>query len=326
MPGITRRRRGRGFSYEGPDQKPVSASTRARISTLAIPPAWRSVWICPLATGHLQATGRDAKGRKQYRYHDRWREVRDADKFDQLAEFGRHLDGLRSDLSDALRGTAPTRERVLALVVQLLDETLIRVGNEEYATANESYGLTTLRRNHVALRHGTVALRFLGKSGVEHDVELHDRKLRQLVRRCHELGGQELFSYRDDEGQIRAVTSTDVNGWLHEQVGPDTSAKTFRTWGATSLVVEQLASAEPPHAEHEANDRIVAAIDLAAEHLRNSRAVCRQSYVHPEVLEAYRSGSLSEAWHDSRAGRLLSRPERTLRRVLEGSGGLRRPA
>ena len=242
-PGVRRRRCGSGWAYRSPDGTPVSARERDRISALAIPPAWRDVWICPLRQGHLQATGRDAKGRKQYRYHDRWREVRDADKFSKLLDFGNRLDAVRKQVDADLAGTAPTRSRILALVVHLLDETLIRVGNEEYAETNESFGLTTLRNKHAAVSGAAVKLRFVGKSGVEHDIELHDRKLAGLVRRCHELGGQELFSYREGD-EVGVISSTDVNDWLHQVVGPDTSAKTFRTWGASAVVVEQLATAE----------------------------------------------------------------------------------
>jgi DNA topoisomerase I len=315
-PGVRRRRCGSGYAYRCADGTSVSARDRARISALAIPPAWRDVWICPVGRGHLQATGRDAKGRKQYRYHDRWREVRDADKFSKLLEFGTRLDAVRKEVDADLAGTAPTRSRILALVVHLLDETLIRVGNEEYAATNESFGLTTLRNKHAAVNGADVRLRFVGKSGVEHDVDLHDRKLAGLVKRCHELGGQELFSYREGD-EVGVISSSDVNDWLHRVVGPDTSAKTFRTWGASAVVVEQLASAEAPSDDTEANQEILAAIDVAADRLRNTRAICRQSYVHPAVLDAYRDGSLAESWAHSRDGHHLTRPERALLRTLD---------
>jgi len=316
MPGIRRSRSGSSFRYRGPDGRPVSATARRRIAALAIPPAWGDVWICPSPQGHLQATGRDAKGRKQYRYHDRWRQVRDADKFSRLLDFGRHLDGLRRRVERDLAGSAPTRERILALVVHLLDETLIRVGNEEYATVNESYGLTTLRRHHVSVEGAEVTLCFSGKSGVAHEVQVQDRRVARLVSRCHELGGQELFSYRQGD-EVGAITSGDTNEWLHEVVGPETSAKTFRTWGASTLVVEHLATAEVPTDDRRADEAIVAAIDEAAHQLRNTRAVCRQSYVHPVVLDAYRDTSLAESWARTRAGQRLSRAERTLLRTLE---------
>jgi DNA topoisomerase I len=315
-PGIRRRRCGSGYAYRAPDGTPVSSRDRDRISALAIPPAWRDVWICPARHGHLQATGRDAKGRKQYRYHDRWREVRDADKFSKLLDFGGQLDGLRKQVEADLAGTAPTKSRILALVIQLLDETLIRVGNEEYAAVNESFGLTTLRNKHAAVDGADLMLRFVGKSGVEHDVRLHDRKLASLVRRCHELGGHELFSYRDGD-EVRSISSTDVNDWLHTFVGPETTAKTFRTWGASAVVVEQLATADVSGRDSDANDQILSAIDVAAERLRNTRAVCRQSYVHPAVLDAFRDGSLAASWAHSRDGAHLTRPERTLLRTLQ---------
>ncbi len=315
-PGVRRRRCGSGFAYRTPDGDAVSGRDRDRISALAIPPAWRDVWICPLRQGHLQATGRDAKGRKQYRYHDRWRQVRDADKFSKLHDFGSRLDALRKRVDADLVGTAPTRSRILALVVRLLDDTLIRVGNEEYAADNDSFGLTTLRNKHAAVDGAEVMLRFVGKAGVEHDLRMHDRKLAALVKRCHELGGQELFSYREGD-DVASISSTDVNEWLHAVVGPDTSAKTFRTWGASAVVVEQLSTSEPPTDDGGANDVILAAIDAAADRLHNTRAVCRQSYVHPAVLDAYRDGSLADSWAHSRGGQRLSRPERTLLRTLE---------
>ncbi len=315
-PGIRRSRHGAHFRYRNPDGGAVSHATRARISALAVPPAWSDVWICPRREGHLQATGRDAKGRKQYRYHDRWREVREADKFSRLHDFGEALDGLRQKVEADLAGSIPTRARVLALVVHLLDETLIRVGNEEYATVNDSYGLTTLRDKHAEIDGAEVTLCFVGKSGIEHDLQLHDRKLANLIKRCHELGGQELFTYRDGD-ERGSITSSDVNDWLHEVVGPETSAKTFRTWGASAVVVGELAGLDAPATDAEANDQIVAAIDVAAARLRNTRAVCRQSYVHPTVLDAFRDGSLGDQWAQTRAGARLSRAERTLLRALE---------
>jgi DNA topoisomerase I len=317
MPGIRRRRRGRGFSYLNPDEGPISAPVRRRIQDLVIPPAWSDVWICPAAKGHLQATGRDARGRKQYRYHDRWREVRDADKFSRLAAFGAHLPDLRRTLDDQLTGTGLTHDRVLALVVKLLDETLIRVGNEEYAVANESYGLTTLKPEHIELHTRSFTLEFVGKGGAEHDVTVDDPQLARLVSRCHELGGHDLFSYRDEDQDVRSITSTDVNDWLHTEVGPETSAKTFRTWGASSVVVRQLAAEEAPESDQEANEQIVAAVDVAAASLRNTRAVCRQSYVHPAVLDGFRDGTLRDAWDHSRSSELMRRSDQALLKVLD---------
>lgn len=319
-PGIRRRRQGRGFSYRSADGRPASARDRSRIETLAIPPAWSDVWICPDPRGHLQATGRDARGRKQYRYHDTWREVRDADKFSRLLAFGQALGPLRARIDEDLEGGVG-RAQVLAAVVRLLDDTLIRVGNEEYASTNETFGLTTLRPDHVEQAgRRSFTLCFVGKSGVEHDVSVRDPKLARLVRRCHELDGQALFSYRQAGGTIEAVTSSDVNEYLHELVGPDTSAKVFRTWGASTIVVEDLATGEVPEADREAEQRILEAIDGAAAQLRNTRAVCRQSYVHPVVLDAFRDGGLHDAWRRSRTSSRLTRSDRTLLRLLEGAG------
>jgi DNA topoisomerase-1 len=317
-PGIRRHRRGERFSYRGVDGRAVGRATRERIDALAVPPAWSDVWICPRRNGHLQATGRDARGRKRYRYHDTWREVRDADKFSRLGDFGQALDGLRGQIDADLAKPDDDRERVLALVVRLLDETLIRVGNDEYATTNDSYGLTTLRPDHVEVAGPEFTLCFVGKSGVEHDVTVRDRRLARLVRRCHELGGQELFTYRADDGAVARVTSADVNDYLHRHVGPDVTAKVFRTWGATAVVARALAEAEPAGDEAEADACVIAAIDQAADLLRNTRAVCRQSYVHPLVLDAYRDGSLADTWSHTRAGARLDRADRTVLRLLTG--------
>ena len=238
-PGLTRRRAGRGFSYRRPDGSTLTDPVeRARIDGLAIPPAWTDVWICRHPDGHIQATGRDARGRKQYRYHPRWREVRDADKFDHLLAFGERLGDLRSRLDQDLRRQGLPRERILALVVRLLDETLIRVGNPEYAADNETFGLTTLRRRHVDASDRRVVFEFVGKSGIDHEVRVADPRLARLVRRCSELGGHELFTYLDDNGAVRAVSSTDVNDYVRGIIGADTSAKDFRTWGGTVVVTE----------------------------------------------------------------------------------------
>lgn len=319
-PGIRRRRHGRGFSYRDAQGRPVSARDRARIDSLAIPPAWTDVWISPHPLGHLQATGRDARGRKQYRYHDTWREVRDADKFSRLLTFGEALGSLRSRLEHDL-GSGRGRDQVLAAVVRLLDQTLIRVGNEEYAATNETFGLTTLRPDHVeAVGSRSFSMCFVGKSGVEHDVSVQDPKLARLVRRCHELDGQALFSYRSSDGTIEAVSSSDVNVYLHDIVGPEITAKVFRTWGASAIVAEELATGDLPSTDRELERRIVGAIDLAAEQLRNTRAVCRQSYVHPVVLDAFREGGLHEAWLHSRSGGQLNRADRTVLRLLREAG------
>jgi DNA topoisomerase I len=316
-PGIRRRRSGRGFSYRDVDGSTVSKADRARIDALVIPPAWSDVWICTQAKGHLQATGRDARGRKQYRYHDTWREVRDADKFSRLLDFGEALGSLRDQLNADLEAPAASRNQVLAAVVRMLDDTLIRVGNEEYAVSNDSYGPTTLRPEHVAEVSGRAfSLSFVGKSGVEHEVTVRDPKLSRLVRRCQELDGQVLFSYRDETGEILSVSSNDVNDYLHGHVGANTTAKDFRTWGASALTTGALAPLGPPETEADGESHILEAIDYAAHRLRNTRAVCRQSYIHPTVLDAYRNGTLHTSWQHSRAAGRLDRADRTLLRVL----------
>jgi DNA topoisomerase-1 len=319
QPGINRRRQGRGFSYRDPRGRTVGGRERERISALAIPPAWTAVWISANPKGHLQATGRDAKGRKQYRYHDTWRAVRDADKFERLAEFGAALPELRRKVDSDLGSGPLSRDQVLALVVRLLDETLIRVGNEEYVVENESYGLTTLRDDHVTVGTGSFILRFVGKGGIEHDVTVHDRRLARLVRRCHELGGHELFTYRAADGSIGTISSTDVNDYLHHQVGPEVTAKVFRTWGASARVTEALGPQHLADDETEVDRAVIAAIDDAAALLGNTRSVCRQSYIHPAVPDSYRSGALGEAWAGSRGSTFMHRSDRALSRLLDTS-------
>jgi len=319
-PGIRRRRSGRGFSYRDVNGQPASKAARARIAALAIPPAWKDVWICGRSNGHLQATGRDARGRKQYRYYDHWREVRDADKFSRLQDFGEALGALRERVDADLERPGAARDQVIAAVVRMLDDTLIRVGNEEYAVTNNSYGLTTLRPDHVEeVGRKEFSLRFVGKSGVEHEVTVRDPALTRLVRRCQDLDGQVLFSYRDADGALASVSSSDVNDYLHRYVGTNTTARDFRTWAAGALVTGELAPREGPADERDGDARILEAIDLAAERLRNTRAVCRQSYVHPIVLDAYRDGSLHEIWQQTRAAGRLDRADRTLLRVLAES-------
>ena len=327
-PGLRRRRAGRGFSYRDAEGNRLDDDTIARIRGLAIPPAWSDVWICPDATGHLQATGRDARGRKQYRYHDDWRQIREDTKFEQLGAFAAALPDVRRTIDADLARPGMPQEKVLALVMALLDQTLIRVGNDEYRRANGTFGLTTLYRRHVQVNGSTLHFRFVGKGGQRHEVRITDRRLAAMVRRCHELGGREVFSYLDDAGELTRVDSAACNEYLRSVAGEDATVKTFRTWGATATVVEQLADApleidgEAEDAERCVSDRTVSdravldAIDVAARRLGNTRAVARRSYVHPRVLDAYADGSLDEAWQRSRRSRLLSRAERTAERVL----------
>jgi DNA topoisomerase I len=319
-PGIGRRRRGRGFSYHRADGTTVRDQRVVdRITALAVPPAWTDVWICADPAGHLQATGRDAKGRKQYRYHPRWRAVRDENKFARLLLFGESLPALRERVDAVLRHPGLPREKVLAVVVRLLDETLIRVGNREYAEDNDSYGLTTITTEHVDVGWTQVTFDFVGKGGVAHEITVSDPRLARIIRLCHELGGQVLFGYHDDEGATVDLTSAHVNQYLREVVGSVVSAKDFRTWGGTVTVTEHLGGFDPPASDRQADQAILDAVDVAAEQLRNTRAVCRSSYIHPAVLDAYRDGSLADHWKRSRSAGRLSRAERAALAVLRAA-------
>jgi DNA topoisomerase-1 len=317
-PGHRRVRCGAGFRFVDPDGHPVPPGPeRDRVRALVIPPAWTDVWISVHPNGHLQATGRDARGRKQYRYHDRWREVRDAGKFHRLHAFGQTLGDLRADIDAELGRRGPLdRDKVLALVVRLLDETLIRVGSAEYAATNDSYGLTTLGPEHVEVAGSEVRFCFVGKGGVEHEVAVSDRRLARLVEQCHELGGQELFAWTDGSGRVHDVGSADVNAWLQERTGEQVSAKVFRTWGATVVATETLAELGQPSSEREAEAQILEAIDAAAAQLGNTRAVCRSSYVHPRVPLAHAEGALLEHWAGSRRTRTHRRAERAVLSLL----------
>jgi len=317
-PGIRRRKRGKGFSYERPDGSVITdPGERARIASIAIPPAWTDVWICPRPDGHILATGRDDRGRKQYRYHPRWREVRDADKFGQMAAFGAGLPELRRVVDADLRRRGQPREKVLALVVNLLDETLIRIGNESYAADNESYGLTTLRPDHVDIEGDRLVFDFVGKGGLDHEVHLQDPRLARAVHHCHELGGQELFAYRDG-GELLDVTSSDVNAYLAEIAGTGVTAKDFRTWGGTATAAATLALGRPPESDTHAGQAILAAYDVAAGVLGNTRAVVRSCYVHPVVPESFRTGTLHDTWKRARSRSGLDRKERTVLNLLRG--------
>ncbi|HMJ75248.1 MAG TPA: hypothetical protein VK507_04710 [Iamia sp.] len=314
-PGHRRIRRGRGFSYVDRRGHVLPDDEKDRIRSLAVPPAWTDVWISPDPHAHLLATGRDAKGRKVYRYHDRWREVRDEAKYERLADFADALPDLRSavDADLSLRGVPP--EKVTALVVRLLDETLIRVGNERYAEDNESFGLTTLRPDHVEVDGGTIELDFVGKSGVAQRLKLQDARLARIAKRCHELPGKHLFSYLDDDGEVGHVSSAEVNEYLRARMGDGVSAKDFRTWGGTSVAAGTLAH---PCADDQPCDKLVTrAFEDAAEVLGNTPTICRTCYVHPVVPDGYRAGTLAEAWRGSRSTASMSRPERTVRTLLD---------
>ena len=305
--GIRRVREGASFKYLSEGGRVVcDRAVLERIRRLAIPPAYEEVWICSNPRGHLQATGRDARGRKQYRYHAQWRVVRDSAKFERMAAFGATLGRLRRRLRRDLAQPGLTRERVLALVVSLLDSTRIRVGNDEYARANGSYGLTTLRSRHVRFgSNGRLRLCFRGKGGQEHTVEVDDVRLARFVRRCHELPGQRLFQYLDDAGLRRPVDSDQVNGYLRDATGADFTAKDFRTWGATLRAVELLLRRAPPDhdGERAAKSVVVEVTKQVAAELRNTPAVCRKSYINPVVFDAWRSARLHEAARVNGPGR-----------------------
>jgi DNA topoisomerase I len=294
-PGIRRQRAGKGFTYLNVDgTRLLDPQELQRIKSLGIPPAWTKVWICPLPHGHLQATGYDAKGRKQYRYHPRWRDVRDETKYGRMLAFGEALPLIRRQVEHDMALQGLPRAKVLATVLRLLDTTLIRVGNEEYARANRSFGLTTLRDRHVAIAGATLRFHFRGKSGKEHAVEVNDRRLALIVKRCQEIPGQELFQYRDDEGQRRAIDSADVNEYLRQVTGQGFTSKDFRTWNGTVLAVQALQACGAGESAAQAKKAVVEAVKTVAAQLGNTPAICRKCYVHPAVIEAYLEGSLLE--------------------------------
>jgi DNA topoisomerase-1 len=292
-PGIRRQRSGSGFRYRGVDGAPVTdMATLTRIRSLVIPPAWTGVWICPIANGHLQATGRDARGRKQSRYHPHWREARDETKYERMTLFGAALPGIRKRIEHDLALAGLAREKILAAIVRLLETTFIRVGNTEYAKTNHSYGLTTLRNKHVTVKSSTVTFNFQGKSGVEHTIDLQDRRLARIVERCRDLPGYELFQYLDHDGNRHSIDAADVNDYLREISGQDFTAKDFRTWAGTVLACEMLRQFEPAESDTQAKKNIVAAIKSVAQRLGNTPSVCRKCYVHPAVLDSYLGGSM----------------------------------
>jgi DNA topoisomerase-1 len=286
-PGITRRRSGAGFVYRMPNGRPVAQAMRKRIDSLAIPPAWTDVWIAVNPRLHLQATGRDARGRKQYRYHPHWSSVRDDAKYSHMLDFGRRLPRIRARVLVDLRSRPLSRPWVLATVVRLLDSAMLRIGNREYEKHNCSYGLTTLRDRHVKVARGVLQFRFRGKSGVMHSIDIADRRLADAVRRCQDLPGQQLFQYVDDGGQQRALTSQEVNAYIREAGGGEFTAKDFRTWAGTLLAAQTLASEAAEQTATGRKRQIVRALDEVAARLGNTRAVCRKCYVHPAVLASY---------------------------------------
>jgi DNA topoisomerase-1 len=297
-PGIRRHRSGNEFRYSGPDGKTVvDKNVLDRIAALAIPPAYEDVWICTNPRGHLQATGRDARGRKQYRYHSEWRKLRDGAKFDRMIEFAEALPRLRRRLHQDLTQKGLPREKVIALVVELLDATRIRIGNAEYARENASYGLTTLRNRHARFMRDRLVLEFRGKGGVRHEVRVDDRRLARLVKRCQQLPGQQLFQYVDEQGLRHSVTSDLVNDYLRDTTGADFTAKDFRTWGASLRAIALLARTPLPEnrSDRACKACIAAAIKTVAAELINTPAVCRKSYINPVIFDAWRRGTLCGA-------------------------------
>lgn len=331
-PGIRRIARGQRHAYVGSTGKPVrDAVVLKRIRSLVIPPAWRDVWICLDPQGHLQATGRDAKGRKQYRYHPRWREVRDDTKYDRMLTFGRLLPRIRRRVARDLAAPGLPREKILATVVRLLETTLIRVGNDEYARTNESFGLTTMRDRHVTVEGATVRFQFRGKSGVAHAVDLTDRRLARIVRQSRDLPGYELFQYVDEQGQRRSIDASDVNAYLREIAGEDFTAKDFRTWAGTVLAARALWECGHSGTKALAKRHLLAAVEAVAKRLGNTKAVCRKCYIHPHIMDSYLDGTLVSVLQQrmSRelrsAGRGLPADERAVlaclqQRLKQGTG------
>jgi DNA topoisomerase I len=295
QPGFQRRKRGKAFVYFDVDGNRIEDEAEVnRIRSLGIPPAYEDVWICPLANGHLQATGRDAKGRKQYRYHPLWRQVRDQTKFTRMIAFSEALPLIRQRIEHDLNLRGLPKEKVLAAVLRLMELTRIRVGNEEYARSNESYGLTTLRDEHVDIAGSKIQFQFRGKSGVEHTIDLKDKRLAKIVKQCQDLPGQELFQYIDENGEQQIVSSTDVNNYLREISGQDFTAKDFRTWGGTVLAAAELFDLGRCTSQTATKKNIVQAIKSVASYLGNRPATCRKYYVHPAILAAYQDESLHQ--------------------------------
>lgn len=324
QPGITREPSGRAFRFRAPDGKTVSdPATLGRIKRLAIPPAWTEVWICPAANGHIQATGRDARGRKQYRYHSDWRAVRDETKYERMIAFGQALPRIRRRVARDLAAPGLGRRKVLAAVVRLLETTLIRIGNEEYARQNRSFGLSTMRDRHVSVEGARIHFEFRGKSGKRHEIDLREPRLAAIVRDAQDLPGQDLFQYVDRRGAAQKITSEDVNAYLREIAGSEFSAKDFRTWAGTVLAAMALAEYERSETKAEAKKNVVRAVEFVAERLGNTPAVCRKCYIHPVVLQSYLDGTTVQVLKAKAAAVLrngqrgLGREEQAVLRFLQ---------
>lgn len=310
-PGIRRKKAGTHFSFVGLDGKPIHDETELqRIRSIGIPPAWTNVWISPNPRGHIQATGRDAKGRKQYRYHVKWREIRDETKYTRMVAFGKALPIIRERVEHDMKLPGLSREKILATLVRLLDTTSIRIGNEEYARENNSFGLTTMRDDHVDVQGSQVEFHFRGKSGKEHVVDVKDRQLAKIIKKCQDLPGHQLFEYYDEEHVLRTISSDDVNEYLQEITGEDFTAKDFRTWAGTVTATCALQDLGAYESQTQAKKHVVRAIEMAAQHLGNTPAICRKSYVHPEVIDAYLNGSLLSALNQG--------SEKAIRDALDG--------
>jgi DNA topoisomerase I len=321
MPGYSRKRSGSGFAYLNPKGEPVqSVETREWIKKIGIPPAWKDVWISPYKNGHILATGRDARGRKQYRYHPDWNKLRNEDKFHLLVDFGRCLPVIREQIDKDLRQHSLTRTRVVAAVVYLLANTLIRIGNEQYAKENDSYGLTTLQDDHTEIKGSKIIFEFVGKSGKEHAITLTDARLARVVKLCRDIPGYELFQYYDDDGNPQVITSSDVNAYLRDLTGDQFTAKVFRTWGGSTLAVKYLCE---ECSDTETKAAIRSCVDYVAQSLGNTKAICLKYYIHPAVLQAHQDGKLLELYKkqhkkpDSPYGLLPE--ERTLLAVIKQS-------
>lgn len=292
-PGYKRKRSGTSFIYYDKDGKRISdPNIVKRIKSIGIPPAYESVWICPSANGHIQATGLDARGRKQYRYHPKWCELRDQTKYERILQFAAKLPRLRRRISKDIKRKALPRQKVLATIASLLDKTLIRVGNHEYAATNKSFGLTTLRRKHAAIKNGALRLEFTGKSGKRWNLQVDDKRIIGVVKRCAEIPGHDLFKYIDDGGSVCTISSGDVNEYIKAAMDDDFTAKDFRTWAGTVLAAAALVKCDPESTAAQTKRNVSAAIEMVARRLRNTPAICRKCYVHPEILGAYMSGDL----------------------------------
>jgi DNA topoisomerase-1 len=319
--GITRRKRGDSFSYWSGDRAVREKTTVARIRKLAIPPAWTDVWICPHADGHLQATGFDARGRKQYRYNDEFRAMRETAKFEHILIFAKSLPDIRKRVAHDMALPGLSREKVIATVVHLLETTLVRVGNKDYAKDNGSYGLTTLKDSHVDVKGGALRFRFKGKSGKAWNLKIQDRRVAKIVRACQDLPGQQLFEYRDADGEMRAVGSSDVNAYLREITGREVTAKDFRTWYGTvtaAIALFERGAAESPTATKKLQREIIASV---ADRLGNTVAICRKCYIHPAVLEAHANGKLALHVRNKPGRYALSGDEAAVYRFLKTSLG-----